>query len=69
MRLEEIDYIFEKGGITGGVLSKGGRVTDRRIDIEQAHPHADVAFGDEKSASSTDSPSNSKAAFEFVEGK
>lgn len=39
MRLEDIDYIFEKGGITGGVLSKGGHFTDRRRDIEEVHHH------------------------------
>ena len=43
MQLEDIDYIFEKGGITGGVLSKGGRFADRRHDIEDAHHHDALA--------------------------
>jgi hypothetical protein len=37
MRLEDVDFIFEKGGITGGVISKGGRFADRRQDIEAVH--------------------------------
>jgi hypothetical protein len=40
MRLEDIDHIFEKGGITGGVLSKGGRFADRRHDIEEVYHHS-----------------------------
>ncbi|CAL5867988.1 uncharacterized protein PFLUO_LOCUS2211 [Penicillium psychrofluorescens] len=40
MRLEDIDHIFERGGITGGVLSKTGRVVDRRNDIEGAYHRA-----------------------------
>lgn len=38
MCLEDIDYIFEKGGITGGVLSKW-HVVGRQADIENAHSH------------------------------
>lgn len=41
MRLEDIDHIFEAGGITGGVLSKSGRAIDRRIDIEGTY-HEDA---------------------------
>lgn len=37
MRLEDVDHLFEAGGITGGVLSKGGRFADRRRDIEVAN--------------------------------
>ncbi|RHZ70696.1 hypothetical protein CDV55_101537 [Aspergillus turcosus] len=39
MRLEDIDHIFEAGGITGGVLSKSGRAIDRRTDIEGTYHH------------------------------
>lgn len=46
MRLEDIDYIFEKGGITGGVLSKSGRFADRRHDIEDAHRSGMPTDGD-----------------------
>ena len=37
MRLEDVDHLFEAGGITGGVLKKGGRLADRRRDIEIAN--------------------------------
>ncbi|KAK4949872.1 hypothetical protein LTR10_011714 [Elasticomyces elasticus] len=37
MRLEDVDHLFESGGITGGVLNKGGRLADRRRDIEVAN--------------------------------
>jgi hypothetical protein len=37
VRLEEVDHLFEAGGVTGGVLKKGGRFADRRQDIEVAH--------------------------------
>ncbi|KIX96707.1 uncharacterized protein Z520_07426 [Fonsecaea multimorphosa CBS 102226] len=37
MRLEDVDHLFEAGGITGGVLSKSGRLADRRQDIEVAN--------------------------------
>jgi hypothetical protein len=37
MRLEDVDHLFEAGGITGGVLTKGGRLADRRRDIEVAN--------------------------------
>ena len=50
MRLEDVDYIFEAGGITGGVLSKGAHFADRRQDIEEAHHHDDIKS---ESASST----------------
>lgn len=43
MRLEDIDHIFEAGGITGGVLSKSGRAIDRRIDIEGTY-HDDAGM-------------------------
>ena len=50
MRLEDVDYIFEAGGITGGVLSKGAHFADRRHDIEEAHHHGEIKS---ESASST----------------
>ncbi|KIW56375.1 hypothetical protein PV05_05040 [Exophiala xenobiotica] len=37
MRLEDVDHLFEAGGITGGVLRKGGRLADRRQAIEVEH--------------------------------
>lgn len=53
MRLEDVDFIFETGGITGGVLSKGGRVADRRGDIEHIHHRrADLGAENEKSSDS-----------------
>lgn len=60
MRLEDIDYIFEAGGITGGVLSKSGRVIDRRTDIEgAAHHNAELDMAE--------SGSGSQAASEIYE--
>ncbi len=35
MRLEDIDHIFEGGGITGGVIGRNGLLNDRRKDIER----------------------------------
>jgi hypothetical protein len=35
MRLEDIDHIFEGGGITGGVIGQNGLLNDRRKDIER----------------------------------
>ena len=52
MRLEDIDYIFEAGGITGGVLSKRGRLIDRRRDIESTYHHnAELKGSDTESGS------------------
>lgn len=42
MRLEDVDFLFEAGGITGGVLGKGGRLADRRGDLEEAHHRHDM---------------------------
>jgi hypothetical protein len=39
MRLEDIDHIFEGGGITGGVIGKNGLLNDRRKDIEREQHH------------------------------
>lgn len=55
MRLEDIDFIFDKGGITGGVLGKGGRFADRRVDVENAHAHGVLAEPEEQSQG-TESP-------------
>jgi hypothetical protein len=41
MRLEDVDHLFEAGGITGGVLTKSGRLADRRQVIEMEN-HAQV---------------------------
>ncbi|KAH7908841.1 general substrate transporter [Hygrophoropsis aurantiaca] len=38
LELEDVDHIFEKGGITGGVWeSKGGRTVQRRRIVEDVH--------------------------------
>lgn len=49
MRLEDIDHIFEAGGITGGVIGKNGLLRDRRLDIAREH-HENV-FTDQKDGS------------------
>lgn len=48
LELEEIDHIFEKGGITGGVYgSKGGRTT---ADMHYRRGHSyDLKTEEEKS--------------------
>ena len=60
MRLEDIDYIFEADGITGGVLSKRGRLIDRRRDIESTRHHNAELKGSETEL-------GSPAAFEIHE--
>jgi hypothetical protein len=37
LELEDIDHIFDKGGITGGVLgAKGGKTVRRSVDKDRA---------------------------------
>lgn len=63
MRLEDIDHIFEQGGVTGGVLSRTGRAVDRRNDIEGA-VHRAIQPGE---LESTGSNSPSQVASEVFE--
>jgi MFS family permease len=38
LELEDIDHLFDKGGLTGGVFSsKGGRTVERRQHQQEAH--------------------------------
>lgn len=67
MRLEDIDYIFEKGGITGGVLSKGGNFEDHRADIERGR-HGVQVLPDFKTMKDAESDKSDKSAnFEHQE--
>jgi hypothetical protein len=64
MRLEDIDHIFEGGGITGGVIGKNGLLADRRKDIER-----NTHLPGEITVSSPSSGSEKADSFEHVEGK
>ena len=67
MRLEDVDFIFETGGITGGVLSKG-RVADRRGDIEHIHhQRADLGVENKSSDSDSSSPAEPTEIYEHRE--
>lgn len=64
MRLEDIDHIFEAGGITGGVIGKNGLLADRRMDIERA-----IHAPGEVKTTSPSSGSGKEESIEYVEGK
>ena len=64
MRLEDIDHIFEAGGITRGVIRMNGLPADRRKDIERAiHAPGEIVM------TSPSSGSEKGDSIEYVEGK
>ena len=68
MRLEDIDHIFEGGGITGGVIGKNGLLNDRRKDIERENhlPNEGVKTSGSPISSSVGGKNDS---FDHVEAK
>lgn len=45
LELEDIDHLFDKGGITGGVFSsKGGRTVERRFHQRQQEEKSGEIF-------------------------
>jgi len=67
MRLEDIDHIFEGGGITGGVIGKNGLLNDRRKDIERENHH--LPSEGVKSSPIISSVGGKNDSFDHVEAK
>lgn len=50
LELEDIDHIFERGGITGGVWETGGKTIDKRVlrDVQDVEKPTEDQFITEK---------------------